>query len=122
MTGDEYLEYGTWQKINISLPATYGTVAAPLISMGLRLASAAVAGNIWIDGITYTSPIDDYPLFGPDEYNENLLALKARAILNFNTQRVLAEGLAAKVDKAILDYAMSDGSGERPRRLIVRVP
>ena len=115
---DSVIRSNEWVKVVVPI----NTTLTGIISMGLRK-NTAVANTVWLDHIikpqTY---MDDLQLFGPDEYVTQILDLAVRKQLNQDIGRENWKIQAAELERRLQGFKSSDGSGERTRRLIVKVP
>jgi len=108
-----------WTKTSIPIIAD----AAGLISLGLKgNGTPTVAGTVQLDGMTYSQPMDDIIVPGPDEYVEDLLPLAVRRELNFQIGSERWKTQEMEVQTGCRSFKGSDGTGETQTRLIVRGP
>lgn len=106
-----------WQKFNYVLTSSFECV-----SIGLKIYTASER-TFRIDSIRYSEFIDnDIPLIAPDEYLNLILPLAARKQLNQDIGREIWQTQEVELEKRLQSFKSSDGSGERTRRLIVKVP
>lgn len=109
--------YGGWQKMASPVDQTYSGI----VSIGLRSGTNATQ-TFWIDSVLKTAWHDGVPLLAPDEYADLLLPMAARKVLNQDIEREAWKLRDAELQRRLLQFKSSDGSGERQRRLIVKVP
>jgi hypothetical protein len=107
-----------WVKAIIPIPVTL----TGIISMGIKKDNAT-ANTLWLDTIIKPQAyMDDYQLLAPDEYVTQILDLAVRKQLNQDIGRDTWQTQAAELERRLQGFKSSDGSGERTRRLIVKVP
>lgn len=111
------INYGGWMKLALPVDQTYSGI----VSVGIRSGTNA-AQTFWIDTIVKNDWRDSYPLLAPDEYLDLILPLAARKVLNQDIEREVWKLRDAELQRRLLQFKSSDGSGERQRRLIVKVP